>query len=988
MFKDHLNERTPLLQPTRVPPLLPFPRDATRSTSPRSSTSSLHSTRDNSTDLPRDVDLSLSQLFQILASLKVGHLPTSNQFLQISRYILDSSFLNPDPTGTIWERKYGQGRLGVGQLSESGDKVRNAMREWVQSARDLVKERNPTIGGKGKGKEKERGMGDGWQEFIWRCRINQVKIDLPGSTSEASEPNPKSAFGPSPVSSSILSLVSLFFTSPEIRQLVIDLVVLLRDVAQVTLATEVNEERVPEDVGEGLERVVDFVASKGVGKIALDKEMKVENDKKVNGGAVLERHEEGEAVPDPPLVDDAKVVEEGDPPLVDLESTSAAYSTVSTPEKIDESEPVLPDQTPTEIRDAFIDRFKEILTRLQSTPQYQSAMTTLLEVIRSYVKDSLSSLEPKIALETTDPTPAASSSTRSSPLDLLIPLLEPFTGGPSSLSSLSTSLTSTLSHFDPSNPESTPHSLVALATRFDSFLSQTLLSGQTYLSSNQAHRELDGLYVSFSTLGQDHPSFHRDLQKFLQELVRVFERFAKDEYLARFVVASGKVVGELEGWVAIAGGKTVRAASGQGLGAFWGEILEWIAPRILGIVKEIPLPRIEFDSPGVVSGALELPSLLSTSFVPASITIRNATSLTYLPTLGTTNQDIPIYGTNLSPRPRELEQTSWYERSSYASSTSLDLEGMEFEILDVGYFVKYKTGIPCFPTITESGLLDLHFGKTRSTSSTSGGEGERTRNGFGFSLDTTSLESQVEQNHSLFRMLPTSQISLEQFDIKLHESRHPWFMWFLRPVLRTAVRKAIEVEVRKVLIEQGDRLGEWAYRVRENKRKVQGEEGRGEREEGATGKVWNWVKAVWRTVTDESGEKVGDERGDERDQVKQTETAVHLNRHGLAVELPHDVDSEELEGATVGIGTEGVVIPEGEATIPLPPGQERIGVVKKAKQEVDEAVESGRKAARTTLDVFGELGEASEEWRDDLVDEREKYERDGWRSDAFELRRK
>ncbi|GAA5902198.1 uncharacterized protein JCM6883_001326 [Sporobolomyces salmoneus] len=964
---DHLeaDEQTPLLQPTPIPPLLPFPKDSlkrNKSSSPASSPKpSARSTSTSSAPrLPQDVHLPLSQVVQILASLKAGHLPSTEQSLDFIDYALESEWLKQESHGTVWEPTYGQGRLGVGRLSEKGEKVRESTREWLESTRELVRERNPVIdasgGNKGKGKQR---AGNGWQEFFWRWKLSQVEIDPPRIPSKNLS---QSTSQQSPISSSIFTLITLFFTSVEIRQLLIDLIVLLRDVAQVNLAAEVREDRVPEEVGDGIEKVVDFVAQEGVGRLALNEEQEEENIEKVGGGGGLP----GGEAPDPPLVDDAKVELDQDAPTVKLDSTEVAVN----------AEPVIPDQSAEEIRDTFIDRFKDLLARLQATPEYQSAMRTLLDLARSYLKDSLSALEPSVSIKPTSSAP--SEVPVESPLKLLIPLLEAFTGGHDSLSPLVTAFESTLSHFASSNPESTSHALLELAQTFDDFISSSLLTPH-YLASSQAHRTINALYDDFSKLREDQPRFFHDLQRFLREVLAVIERISQDPYLGRFLSSTVDAAGAIENYGEVAGAKAIESASGAGIGAFWGDIVEWIVPRILGMVKEIAIPRIEFSSPQV-SGALEFPSLLSTSFVPAEFTIKNATFLTYLPTLGQSHQDLPISHSSFSSHTTRRESKSFFERTSYASKTSLDVKGMEFEILDVGYFVKLNTGIPCcFSTITESGLLDLRFGTTS--------EGEGGGGGFEFSLDTTSLESQVERDHRLFTMLPSSQVSLQHFDIRLHESQHPWLAWFLRPLLKTTVRKAIEVEMRKVVIEQGDRLGEWAYRVKEKKRLVEEEaEARGNRrqKDEAGGRVWNWIKAVWWTITEEEDGSEEEVEGAEGEENRQTGTTLHLNRHGLAVDLPHSVDEDQDgKGAMVGIGTEGVVIPKGEASIPVPPGEERIGIV----EEVNEAVESGRTALRNTWDVAGNIGEASEEWREDVDQEREKYEKQGWRSDAFDLQR-
>ncbi|GAA6006659.1 hypothetical protein JCM11491_003134 [Sporobolomyces phaffii] len=939
---DHLSsERTPLLQPVPVCPLLPFPDDALRPRRPRP-----RSPRQASS--PPDVELSLSQLVQVAASLRAGHLPSTRQFLDLADYLLTSpsSILSQEFPGTVFEPTCGQGRLGVGKFTERGEALRTAARDWLESARDFTRERNPSIERPG-----QKAGRDGWQEFISSWRESEIKIDPPSlpRRPDATDTTPSNV-----ISSSLFTLVSLFFTSPEIRQLVIDLIVLLRDIAQVALDTEVREDRLPEEAADGLEKAVDYVAQRGISTVALGDKMQEENGKKVNGFGV-------EATEDPPLVD--------------LASDSP----------VDETRPVIPDQSPQQLRDTFIDRLKHILTRLQSTREYQSAMSTLPDIVRTWIKESVSRLIPSVSIESDSPSAARPQS----PVELLVPLLEPFTGGPSSLSSLVESFHLTLAHLSPTNPESTPHEIAQLASNVDDFLSQVLLSPE-FVSSSRAQRQAEGLYDSFSRLGSDQPAFNRDLQSLLKQGVQVATAVSQDEYLSRFVKATTAVLAEVEQTGELLGITTVKAASGQGLAAIWGDLAEWLAPRVLGVIKEIPLPRIEFDSP-TVSGALEFPSLLSTSFVPASLVVRNSTSLTYLPTFGSSTQTLPISRTTLTQSRSHSSEQSFYERSSYASNTSVELSGMEFEILDVGYFVRLKSRFPCFPTITESGLLDLHFGRADVPAAR---DGVGRKNGFGFTLDTSSVEQRVAERRSLFETLPSSAVSLDAFDVRLHESDHPWFMWLARPLLRTTIRKAIEVEVRKVMIEQGDKVGAWAYRVRAKKDEVEEDARRAGRTGGA---IWNWVRALWETVAeDDERTTIRGREGDEEDKggdgEAQTETTLHLNRRGLAVDLPHPVESDQDDGAggggaTVGFGTEGVVIPEGEAAIPVAPGQEpRVGVVERAKREANEAVDEGRTAARNAWAVVGGIGEASEEWRGDLEAERDKYERAGWRSDVFDLR--
>lgn len=113
-----------------------------------------------------------------------------------------------------------------------------------------------------------------------------------------------------------------------------------------------REERVPEDVKEGLGRVVDFAAASVAGKVAIGEEMRVESERKVG----FDRKDEGEGgeMEDPPLVEDTL---EGDQIVQTGEEELGG-------DRDDEAIPIIPDQNPEELRDTFIDRLKNVGFRL------------------------------------------------------------------------------------------------------------------------------------------------------------------------------------------------------------------------------------------------------------------------------------------------------------------------------------------------------------------------------------------------------------------------------------------------------------------------------------------------------------------------------------------------------------------------------------------------------------------------------------------------
>ncbi|GAA5949504.1 hypothetical protein JCM21900_000242 [Sporobolomyces salmonicolor] len=970
------DERTPLLPPTEPPPFITQPP----SPCPRAPAKDHHP--HIPTHLRPGASISLPRLGRILAALKTGHLPSTVQLLQLCDYALASPLLDEDPSGMIWAPRYGEGRVGTGRLSKAGEKVRLAAREVVWSAREVIEGRNPSVRLTGEGHAKAKALtgegwkaGDGWQEFVWSCTRCEIDFKLPSTALPPAHANDTAL-----ILSSLVSLLQLVFTSPELRQLLIDLIVLLRDTLEVVVERAAKKDQIGEGTKDGLESVSNVGAKKAIEEVSLNTTdpMSSKQDRS--------KDQEAREKPARSEVEGEKKDEVMDnPPLVNLEEIMAGGA------KKGAETPKLPPKTPEEMKDRFLDRLTEILLKLQTSSRYQSAMRTLLAVARSYLSDAFAALAPSASIHPVLSTPSNSSSLPSdtrypirapndglpSPLEFLVPLLEPFTGGPTSLSPLRTSFHATFSHLSTTSPSSTPRAIVILFRDLDSYLSRAILESG-FLGSSASHRTLGGLYDELLRLGADHPAFQRDLNELLRLLTETLGAVANDPLLGRFMLAMEELGKVIAAWTKNAGATAVDIASGEGVYAVWGDLVEWVVPRVLSVLREVPLPRLEFASPSL-SLAIDPPSLLSTSFIPSSLSLHSATSLVYLPALGSSSQSFPL--SSSTPPSSRLTNATAAARTSYASQTSIGIRGLRLEVTDVGYFVRYHTGLPCVGDLTEAGLLDVHFGSHPS-------------GGLSFQFDTRTPSPSAAAAQTLFEVLPSSSVKLSHFDIRPHESSHPWLLWAMRPLLRTAVRKAVEIELRKTLLERGGRAaGEWGWRVQEKQKKKKRE---GEKEGGAGG-VWTWLKAAWSVMVEPSEEDdrartatpdradAADVDDENEDVPRRTGFDVHVTSRGLAVDLPHPTTGPSPE-RTVGIGTEGTVLPAGSAQIPSPPGSSpRSGPVAKAKEEADEAVEPGRETARAVMEVAGEVEEPRERWEGDVRRERRRGVGESWRSDAFDL---
>lgn len=648
-------------------------------------------------------------------------------------------------------------------------------------------------------------------------------------------------------------------------------------------------------------------------------------------------------------------------------------------------------------------------------------MQTLLSVLRTYLSEAVSQATPHVHVDRAAPVSPSSSSSDdgqatedADSTELILPLLEPFTGGPGSLSPLRHALRTLLSHVrgpspSPSPSQDAPHSsaasdLRALSHTLDTLLERALLH-PGWAGSAQSHRQLGELYRALTRLRDDCPDLARDVRVLLACAGEALGRAARDEVLGRAVKGVEELGVALAGWVGEAARTAGNAAGGEGLAAVWGDVVEWVMPRLLGVLKEVPLPRFvphsvssgcvigdmlitrvrsfEFALP-TVSLAVDPPSLLATSCVPSSVNLQQSSSLTYLPSLGISTAALPLSVSQ--PADPALARAPAAARTAFAAETRITVEGMQLEINDVGYFARYHTGIPCIGDVTESGLLDLRFGHPDAAHA---GEG------LGFTLAARTPAPAGAQTLFTVRHDAT-RVVLRDLGVTPHSSSHPWLVWLLRPLLRVAVRRALEVQLREALLEPG---AEWAgrvgWRVRERAGELRAEDLRAEgeqksEEEGETARVWRWARAVWDVLVGgalaDSGQEVEDEpvsAGENEDEGEDdTHPAwhVHLNRHGLAVDL-------EAANGTAGIGSEGVVIPEGDAPIPLAAGHSPPkGLARAAREEVQHEVRAGSAAARGTMRAAGEIGEEAERW-EERVRQESRTRPHSWRSDAFDFDR-
>ncbi|GAA5881487.1 hypothetical protein JCM3774_000132 [Rhodotorula dairenensis] len=889
---------------------------------------------------PTKPEHNLARCVRVLAALRTGHYPSSPQLVALLNLALESDTLAPGPAGTLFQPpKYGQGRVGTGKLSAQGENFRLAARDTIEAIVTLVEHRNPALRYKlPEGvwvADNQLGQpGNGWQDFAWACARSRIHIKAPTPQASIPTPDPRST-----IRSSLSTLLHLLLTSPTLRRLLSDLALLVRDLLGAQLETRHEDGEIRPETKEKLKRVVDKAAEK------------------------LARG-----------TDEQRFVVAGE------ESRDHVLGTG-------------PGQTREELQDKIIDRLREVVVELQRTRAYQHAVQDLLQLARDHVHRALDRVQPDVEVEvpasnspaetatpdatTTQSKPTlagAGGPTPRDPLEMVLPLLEPFApNGPGSLASLparfrllfapaTTATAASSSSSSPALVRPPQQHLTLLAHELDAFVSTALLE-PGWLGSRASYRALGSIQLGLDRIGQDFPIWTAQVRSLARDFVAAAGAVLDDPVLRTALEAVERLVEAVRGWAGAVGqvvGKTAAGGAVGFAGAVWGDVVEYLVPRIAGVLAEIPLPRLEFATPHV-GIALEPPSLVSTLFVPARITWQQHSTLTYAPVSADSTLALPPSASTTASHsgPRDAD-----ERLSFEATNTLSVKGIQLKVLNVGYFARYKTGIPCLGDVTERGLLDLHFG----------GDTAQAEDGLGFDLtfrippllppatggDTTAPPPLFRVDHSRTR------VRLDAFRFEPHQSSHPWLMWFFRPLLRKAVQAVIERELKDKVIEAG---AEWVAQTGGEVRRRREElarrdgatsEGETESEQAAWSRagLWSWLRASWDVlVAPRDDAEDGGDGTPRQESAADGSPRIHLTSHGVAADL------DNLE-ATFGVGAEGVVIPAGEAEIPLPEGHApKKGFVRAARDEAVHEVQEGREVAAKAVDVISGAIEAREDWR-------------------------
>lgn len=505
-----------------------------------------------------------------------------------------------------------------------------------------------------------------------------------------------------------------------------------------------------------------------------------------------------------------------------------------------------------------------------------------------------------------------------------------------------------------------------------------------WVNSEQASTELSQLYDRGQAMLDLDPDLHNILGELLDQAEGFTNAVKEDKSTNRLAEAFA----QLNQHTKDLGFTGLRVAAGQkdalreARQEIWHDALAWLLPRVLRIIKAIPMPRLEYTSL-MVDAVIDDVVLNAPSFVPDHIFINNTNTVHVLSSAGL-DKAIAI---EENPGHRRHRQSVLDSRVSVASTTRLRISGLRISAKFISYFANVRYGILRW---TDNGLLGFDLG-TQVDPQLKGSRSE------GLSLDIE-LKTAQPNTGSFFDVQDVS-IDMPGLVFRISKSRHWLINSLLGPIIGPLGRwigGSIAASQVKMLLKAVDKLAFDVHeRAIQNTRLAHSHTSQpGE----GTDEVTPSIGAYWFAFLEAQAASYAREQaaaaGASQNGPTTTESKIHATVRGIIqttrVEGPSG-QVEEESAMAAGIGPQ------------LLPGRggpditEEGRGVDAAVEEVNEILDEVQGVVETTqervLGSMAELQESARTTKEELERGTEAYEqrkykereRDGWRSGAFDL---
>lgn len=488
-----------------------------------------------------------------------------------------------------------------------------------------------------------------------------------------------------------------------------------------------------------------------------------------------------------------------------------------------------------------------------------------------------------------------------------------------------------------------------------------------WITTRPARAELDALYDRTKAILDSKPPWRTDLQNASAE-ASAFSDGLKRDAATQQLLGAVDALGSHTRALSI---KTVRSAGYKQIRAeLWRDAVGWLLPRVLTILKAVPLPRVEMKS-DMIDAVVDDVTFRAPSFIPDHFRVENWS-------------EVRVRGSDAVHEDGETRGQDWIVEGD--SMLRVHLDGLRITAHEIAYFFRLKTALLGY---RDNGLLSVDVGHRASV-----GEGMNLDLTLETDLDPSSHAEPDAAPPSFFRVKSVV-VDVPGLDFRLARTHH-WLLNavaqpLLGPAVRAGIRMALSQSVKAGLEALDRKAGEVYAQAKE-------QSGAGARTEEADiePSLWDWLNAFMKGQGSQANGKEPDtessseEEEDEAEEPEaQTETQVTMKGVIRTTHQPATVSQPEAETVlAVGVAEQilpGLGGPEDGAKVPevVERARDAVGEVQEAATHVAEGAtevrKEGEEVAGDVKDKAARAAERMEARRD--VERRKK----GWKSKAFDF---
>ncbi|EGG07745.1 uncharacterized protein MELLADRAFT_62438 [Melampsora larici-populina 98AG31] len=319
--------------------------------------------------------------------------------------------------------------------------------------------------------------------------------------------------------------------------------------------------------------------------------------------------------------------------------------------------------------------------------------------------------------------------------------------------------------------------LKKLSDEFHKLISESLENSELVYTST-FYKKLESILTKFWQHIKPE-KFQTPIQKLIKLISQMKEEIINDELSIKLIKSLADLIGQFQFDVLekSVGGVKRKVSKSR----IWKELWVYLLPKILAMIQEIPLPRIEFVSREFEFAIDPLTLRSTSSFMPDQIRLTNKNVLNFKHTSPLTTTSSSIH------------------TSSITSTQTLVIRGLRLYTKDVGFYFQkkidpVKSWLSRLTTsvFEDEGLLDVFVGMGNEDGISLVMEIE---------IGENENENRDKKDARLFKV-KTTHFDVQGLSLYPHDSTHPVLNWFLKPGLALYLQSKLSETVESYITHQ------------------------------------------------------------------------------------------------------------------------------------------------------------------------------------------